>query len=152
MGVAAVAAVAVAAIVGVMGLLGTQAPDAASGADKQALRSAVTPAQRLVDSPPYIAGTTYNETVNSPAGARTFRDPYGMVGLGQRIPNHTTVHVSCKIVAPDLGSPSVGTYWYRITDPPLQDYYSPTNSFLNDDPLSGNHKKRVDEKVPYCPT
>jgi hypothetical protein len=150
MGVAAAAAVAV---IGAISLPGLHAPDTASGADnKQALRNAVTPAQRLVDSPPYIAGATYSETVNSPAGARTYSNPYDMVGLGQRIPDHTVVHVSCKVVAPTPGSPSVGTYWYRITDPPWHDYYSPTNSFLNDDPISGNHKKPVDEKVPYCPT
>jgi hypothetical protein len=150
MGVAAAAAVAV---VGVIGLLGLYGSDAASGADnKQALRSALTPPQRLVDSPPYIAGATYSETVNSPAGARTFSNPYSMIGEGDRIPNHTTVHVSCKVVAPTPGATTVGTYWYRITDPAWQDYYSPTNSFLNDDPISGNHTKPVDEKVPYCPT
>jgi hypothetical protein len=59
------------------------------------------------------------------------------------------VHVSCKVVAP--GVPSVGIYWYRIVDSPWKDYYAPTNSFLNDDPISGNHKKAVDESVPYCP-
>jgi hypothetical protein len=75
-----------------------------------------------------------------------------MIGLGQRIPDHTVVHVSCKVVASNPSSPSAGTYWYRITDPPWQDYYSPTNSFLNDDPITGNHTKPVDEKVPYCPT
>jgi hypothetical protein len=140
MGVAAVAAVAVAVVVGVIGLLGAQAPDAASGADnKQALRSAVTPAQRLVDSPPYVAGAIYSETVNSlAAGAQTFSNPYGMVGVGERIPNHMVVHVSCKIVAP--GASSVGIYWYRIADPPWKDYYSPTNSFLNDDPITGSRK------------
>lgn len=146
------AAAAVVTVVGVIVLLGLYGSDAASGADnKQALRSALTPAQRLVDSPPYVAGATYSEIVNSPAGARTFSNPYSMIGEGQRIPNHTTVHVSCKVVASNPGSPSAGTYWYRITDPAWQNYYSPTNSFLNDDPITGNHTKPVDEKVPYCP-
>lgn len=135
----------------VIGLLGLHGPDTASEANnKQSLPSPITPPERLVDSPPYVAGTTYSQTVNSQAGARTYANPYGMAGEGERIPNHMAVHVSCKIIAP--GASSVGTYWYRIADPPWKDYYSPTNSFLNDDPINGSHKKPVDEKVPYCPT
>ena len=146
-GVAAAIAVVV---VGVIGLLGPRGPMTASEAARQASSNAATPTQPLVDSPPYVAGTTYKQIVNSPAGARTYINPYGMVGEGDRIPNHTTVHVSCKIVAP--GGSSVGIYWYRIVDPPWKDYYAPTNSFLNDDPISGSHKKAVDESVPYCPS
>ncbi|MGH3857610.1 MAG: helix-turn-helix domain-containing protein [Pseudonocardiaceae bacterium] len=146
MGVAAVATV-VAAVGGVIGLSGLYGPHTAAETDRQPSPRAAPPP---VDSPPYVPGTTYSETVNSQAGARTFTNPSGMVGEGDRIPNDTTVHVSCMIVAP--GGSSVGTYWYRITDPPWQDYYSPTNSFLNDDPTHGSHKKGVDEKVPYCPT
>lgn len=145
-GVAAAIVVAV-VVVGVIGLPG---PHTASEAARQASSNAATPTQPLVDSPPYIAGTTYKQIVNSPAGARTYINPYGMAGERERIPNHTAVHVSCKIVAP--GASSVGTYWYRIADPPWTDSYAPTNSFLNDDPISGNHKKAVDELVPYCPT
>lgn len=150
-GGAAAAIMGAVVAVGITGLLGPHEPDSASAADRQLPQSAARATQPLVDSPPYIAGATYRETVNSSAEARTFSDPYGMVGPGQRIPNHIVVHVSCKVVAPTPGATTVGTYWYRITDPPWNNYYSPTNSFLNDDPISGSHTKAVDEKVPYCP-
>jgi Helix-turn-helix len=148
-GVVAVSVVAV-VVVGVIGLPSPHGPQTAAEADRQLSPRAATPTQPLVHSPPYVAGTTYSQTVHSPAGARTYANPYGMAGEGERIPNHMAVRVSCKIVAP--GASSVGTYWYRIADPPWKDYYSPTNSFLNDDPISGSHKKAVDESVPYCPS
>jgi hypothetical protein len=148
--VVAAAIVVAVGIVGVLGLLGLHGPDTASGADKQSSLRAVTPTQRLVDSPPYVAGMTYSETVNSLTGARTYTDPSGMVGEGDQIPNHMAVRVSCKVVAP--GAASVGIYWYRIADLPWKGSYAPTNSFANDDPISGSHKKAVDESVPYCPS
>lgn len=149
-GVAAAIVLAVVAV-GVISLPGPHGPPhIAAEADQQSSPRAATPTQPLVESPPYVAGATYRQIVNSPEGARTYINPYGLAGERERIPNRMAVHVSCKIVAP--GASSVGIYWYRIVDPPWKDYYAPTNSFLNDDPISGSHKKAVDESVPYCPT
>ncbi len=149
-GVAAAIVVAV-VVVGAIGLPGPHGPPhIAAEADQQSSPRAATPTQPLVESPPYVAGATYRQIVNSPEGARTYINPYGLAGEGERIPNRMAVHVACKIVAP--GASSVGIYWYRIVDPPWKDYYAPTNSFLNDDPISGSHKKAVDESVPYCPS
>lgn len=102
-------------------------------------------------SPPLVPGRTYTETVNSPAGARTYRNPHTLTGEGPRIDNRTNVHVLCKIAAPTASS--VGTYWYRIASQPWNNqYYSPANSFLNGDSPDGSSSTHVvDDTVPNCP-
>lgn len=140
------AAVIVVGVVSVVWLTGGSVPSATDRAAPGTAR----PAQPLVVSPPFVPGRTYSQVVNTLLGARTYKDPSGLVGEGPRINNRMSVRVSCKIVAP--GENSIGTYWYRIVDQPWNDlYYAPTNSFLNDDPISGSHDKAVDEAVPYCP-
>jgi hypothetical protein len=142
-----VAAAVVAVILTLVGLPTQHGPRTTAGAPS---RSTLPPPQPLVTSPPYIPGVTYEQTVNSAEGARTYQDPRGPIGEGPRIENHLAVRVSCKVVAP--GNRTIGIYWYRIASPRWYDsYYAPTNSFLNDDPISGRHDKVVDETVPYCP-
>lgn len=115
-----------------------------------ATHAPASPVLTTVSSPPFVSGRTYIQTVHTPEGARTFTDPYGPVGEGQRVPNGTSVEVSCKIVAP--GGRTVGVYWYRIASPPWNDqYYSPANSWLNTDPPAGPYTSVVDAAVPYCP-
>jgi hypothetical protein len=150
-GIGAAAAVVIVVLV-LVGLAYRQGTGNATEAEQATSHGALTPAQPLVSSPPYVPGATYSQTVNSPGAARTYGAPYKMMDEGKRIDNHATVRVSCKIVAPSAGASTVGTYWYRIASPPWNDqFYSPTNSFLNDDPITGSHEKIVDEGVPYCP-
>lgn len=120
------------------------------GANTSSNTTSRSPASTTVDSPPYVSDRTYTQTVNTPQGARTYTNPRSLVGEGPRVENRKTVEVSCKIIAPS--APSVGTYWYRITSPPWNNqYYSPTNSFLNGDPIGGPYAHDVDPNVPYCP-
>ena len=112
-----------------------------------------TPASISGDSdsgPPVMPGRTYTQTVNTSAGARTYTDPYNLIGEGPRIDNGRNVQVSCTITAPS--APSVGLYWYQIASPPWgNQYYSPANAFLNGDPPEGPGMTVVDETVPDCP-
>lgn len=131
--------------------LHTATPVGASGTTDPANGMAPSPVLTTVSSPSFVPGQTFIQTVHTPQGARTYTDPYNLLGEGPRVDNHTSVHVSCKIVAP--GVPSVGIYWYRIADPPWNDrYYSPANSWLNGDSIGGPYESIVDATVPYCPT
>jgi hypothetical protein len=99
-------------------------------------------------SPP--SGGAHAETVNSVAGARTFRDPHALSGEGVRVDNETTVQVSCKITSNILPS---GRYWYRIASAPWNNqYYSPAISYLNGDPPGGPYSRVLDPAVPDCPS
>ncbi len=101
-------------------------------------------------SSPVVPSRTYTQTVSTPPGARTYTDPYNLIGEGSRIDNGRNVQVSCTITAPS--APSVGLYWYQIASPPWgNQYYSPANAFLNGDPPEGPGTTVVDETVPDCP-
>jgi len=100
---------------------------------------------------PVVPGQTYTETVNTAPGARTYTNPYGLIGEGLRISNGRAVQVSCKVAVPGA-APSVGVYWYLIADPPWNSqYYSPANAYLNGDPPQGPYTQEVDHQVPDCP-
>lgn len=135
------------AVLGVGVWLSSRGPDSPTGPEDG---GTVSPVQTTVSSPPFVQGKTFTQTVHSPKGARTYTDPHNLVGEGDRVPNGRNVQVSCKIVAP--GDRSVGVYWYRITSPPWNNhYYSPANSWLNNDPPTGPYTSIVDPTVPYCP-
>lgn len=112
-----------------------------------------TPAPSVTSpSRPFVPGQTYTQTANTPAGARTYANPHGLIGEGPRVGNGRNVQVSCKIAIPGA-APSVGRYWYLIADPPWSNgYYSPANAYLNGDPPAGPYTQEVDHAVPDCPT
>lgn len=135
------------AVLGAALWLSSRDPDPPTGPEDG---ETVSPVLTTVSSPPFVAGRTYTQTVHTPKGARTYTDPYGPVGEGPRVDNGRSVQISCKIVAP--GDRTVGVYWYRIAEPPWNDqYYSPANSWLNNDPPEGPYTSVVDAAVPYCP-
>ncbi len=116
--------------------------------------SVPTPTEQTTSSPPPpIPDITYTETASTAAGARTFTDPYNLLGKGPRIEEGRSVQVSCTLTFSSPDSSSVGRYWYRIASPPWNNqYYSPANSFLNGDPPDGSSSTTlVDEAVPDCP-
>ena len=96
---------------------------------------------------------TYTQTVSTPPGARTYTNPYNLLGEGPRIEQGRAVQVSCTLTFDSPKSPSVGRYWYQIATPPWNNqYYSPANAFLNGDPPDGSSPTTVvDETVPDCP-
>jgi hypothetical protein len=99
--------------------------------------------QRLPDG-------TYVEMANSPSGPRTFDNPHILINEGKRVPNETTVRVSCKVFSTVLAG---NQYFYRIaTDPWDNKYYSPANSYLDGDPPGGPYTHGVDAAVPDCPS
>lgn len=145
--VAAIVATTVVAVTA-MGVLGNLGGGGSAASVSTATDSVSTPP--TVPVVPVVPGVTYTETVNTPAGARTYTDPYNLIGEGPRITNGASVEVACVITAPS--APSVGLYWYLIIDPPWGGrYYSPANAFLNGDPPEGPYTLVVDEAVPDCP-
>jgi len=109
----------------------------------------VPPAGTTTTNPPPPPGSTHAETVNSVAGARTFRNPHALSGEGRRVDNETTVRVSCKITSSVLPG---AQYWYRIASAPWSNqYYSPAISYLNGDPPGGPYSRVLDAAVPDCP-
>lgn len=145
-GVGAAAVVAVVAVM-VSGGLGS----ASGGVDAAKLGPPTgTPGAAPSPSPGVaVPGGRFPETVNTPAGARTYSDPYNLIGEGPRITNGVTVEVACVLTAPS--APSVGDFWYLIVDEPWGGrFYSPANAFLNGDPPEGGTTV-VDPAVPACP-
>lgn len=84
-------------------------------------------------------------------GAPSMADPHDVAGVGPRIDFGKTAMVSCKLLAPSIGSVSPDGYWYRIATAPWNDhYYVAANTFLNGDPVRGPYSHNTDFAVPDC--